>query len=238
MVRHEVHYRAPLIYDFKPVSIECWVTEIRAASFTMAYEVFHDHEDGRRVYLRATTVLTPFLFEAERPRRVSDAEREVLTAYLEDSPDWADPLRLSWESRRDDVGHYPVHVRFSDVDVYGHVNNVKYFEYFMEARILFTARLWKGLAEEGMPARMVDRADGRRLQAADPVPPGAVRRMVLVDSTWATARWSSPRRSSTGTGCSRGPAWRWCSWTRRPARRRLRRTRSGRGCSPLLASRS
>jgi acyl-CoA thioester hydrolase len=32
-------------------------------------------------------------------------------------------------------GTYPVHVRFSDVDVYGHVNNVKYFEYFQEARI-------------------------------------------------------------------------------------------------------
>jgi acyl-CoA thioester hydrolase len=53
------------------------------------------------------------------------------------------------------VGHYPVHVRFSDVDVYGHVNNVKYFEYFMEARILFTARLWKGVTEEAMPVRMV-----------------------------------------------------------------------------------
>lgn len=32
-------------------------------------------------------------------------------------------------------GTYPVHVRFSDVDIYGHVNNVKYFEYFQEARI-------------------------------------------------------------------------------------------------------
>jgi acyl-CoA thioester hydrolase len=28
-------------------------------------------------------------------------------------------------------------VRFSDVDVYGHVNNVKYFEYYQEARIDF-----------------------------------------------------------------------------------------------------
>jgi acyl-CoA thioester hydrolase len=155
VVRHEVHYRAPLTYDFRPVSIECWVTEIRAASFTMAYEVFHEQGSGRRVYLRATTVLTPFIFESERPRRVSATEREALTAYLEVSPEWADPFRLSGESRRDKVGHYPVHVRFSDVDVYGHVNNVKYFEYFMEARILFTARLWKGLSEEGMPARMV-----------------------------------------------------------------------------------
>jgi acyl-CoA thioester hydrolase len=158
VVRHEVHYRAPLTYDFRPVSIECWVTDIRAASFTMAYEVFHDdpgRPGARRVYLRATTVLTPFIFESERPRRLSDGERAALTTYLEDAPSWVDPARLTGPSRRDPVGHYPVHVRFSDVDVYGHVNNVKYFEYFMEARILLTARLWKGLTEEGMPVRMV-----------------------------------------------------------------------------------
>lgn len=138
VVHHEVHYRAPLTYRFQPVSIECWVTDIRAASFTMAYEVFHEepgHPDGRRVYLRATTVLTPFIFESERPRRLSDGERSALATYVEESPPWADPLRLRGDSRRDDVGHYPVHVRFSDVDVYGHVNNVKYFEYFQEARI-------------------------------------------------------------------------------------------------------
>ena len=35
------------------------------------------------------------------------------------------------------VHEYPCHVRFSDVDVYGHVNNVKYFEYYQEARIDF-----------------------------------------------------------------------------------------------------
>ena len=32
---------------------------------------------------------------------------------------------------------YDCQVRFSDVDVYGHVNNVKYFEYYQEARIAF-----------------------------------------------------------------------------------------------------
>ena len=32
-------------------------------------------------------------------------------------------------------------VRFSDVDVYGHVNNVKYFEYLQEARISMIAEL-------------------------------------------------------------------------------------------------
>jgi acyl-CoA thioester hydrolase len=41
-------------------------------------------------------------------------------------------------------------VRFSDVDVYGHVNNVKYFEYFQEARIQFVMDL---LAEDGIEWR-------------------------------------------------------------------------------------
>ena len=161
VVRHEVHYRAPLTFRFEPVSIECWVTDIKAASFTMAYEVFHevpDHAEGRRVYLRATTVLTPFVFGAERPRRVSADERSALTAYLEEPPDWSHPTRglgRGAPGRRDKVGHCPVNVRFSDVDAYGHVNNVEYFTYFMEARLLFTARLWKNLPEGTAPVHMV-----------------------------------------------------------------------------------
>ena len=34
---------------------------------------------------------------------------------------------------------YDCRVRWSDVDAYGHVNNVKYFEYYQEARIAFLA---------------------------------------------------------------------------------------------------
>ena len=36
---------------------------------------------------------------------------------------------------------YDLHVRFSDVDVYRHVNNVKYFEYYQEARLAFLGSL-------------------------------------------------------------------------------------------------
>jgi acyl-CoA thioester hydrolase len=147
VVRHEVTYRAPLQFRFRPVRIECWVTEVRAASFTMAYEVFHDEPDeptGRRVYLRATTVLTPFVFAEERPRRISAEEREVLSQFLELPPERTAPARLA-AVPREAAAHYPVHVRFSDVDVYGHVNNVKYFEYFQEARIRLHAGLFRGL---------------------------------------------------------------------------------------------
>jgi acyl-CoA thioester hydrolase len=36
---------------------------------------------------------------------------------------------------------HPVLVRWSDIDSYDHVNNVRYFDYFQEARILFLASL-------------------------------------------------------------------------------------------------
>jgi len=144
VVRHEVTYAAPLRFGFRPVSIEAWVTQIRAASFTVAYEVFHEDADGaRQVYLRAKTVLTPYVFTTERPRRISDQERETLTRFLE--PEAPAPRQKFPAERPDPALHYPVHVRFSDVDVYGHVNNVKYFEYFQEARISGIAEMWKGL---------------------------------------------------------------------------------------------
>ena len=144
VARHEVTYLAPLTFQFRPVRIECWVTEVRAASFTMAYEIFHDEADGvRRVYLRAATVLTPYVFATERPRRLTEVERETLAAFLEPEPPAPRaPLlaALPAAAARSDV-----RVRFSDVDVYGHVNNVKYFEYLQEARIRLTADLWAGL---------------------------------------------------------------------------------------------
>ncbi len=146
VVRHEVSYRAPLTFRFAPISIECWVTEIRAASFTMAYEVFDETPEGRVVHLRASTVLTPYVFATERPRRLSPDEKETLTAFLEDSESAASPRIAPVEPW--DPGHYPLHVRFSDGDAYGHVNNVKYFEYIQEARIPIMERLGRELGSE------------------------------------------------------------------------------------------
>jgi acyl-CoA thioester hydrolase len=143
VVRHEVSYLAPLSFGFEPVTIESWVTEIRAATFTVAYELFHERDGVRHVYARAKTVLTPYVFATERPRRLTDVERDTLAAFLEaDDPPPRVPVP---RTRPHDLTHYPVQVRFSDVDVYGHVNNVKYFEYLQEARIAMTARIWEGL---------------------------------------------------------------------------------------------
>ncbi len=84
VVRHEVEFASPLVFRPRPVRIESWVSRIRAATFTMAYEVLDVLPDGdRRVYLRARSVLTPFVFAEERPRRITETERGVLEGFFE-----------------------------------------------------------------------------------------------------------------------------------------------------------
>ena len=59
------------------------------------------------------------------------------------------------------VHEYACHVRFSDVDVYGHVNNVKYFEYYQEARIDFFRSVREGHAQFATVVARID-VDYRR----------------------------------------------------------------------------
>jgi acyl-CoA thioester hydrolase len=154
VVRSEVSYRAPLTFRFRPVSIECWVTMLRAASFTMSYEVFDEDDQGRRTtYLLAKTVLAPYVFGSERPRRLTGDEREALSSFLEpdESPDRVQPVA----NTRGVAQHYPVQVRFSDVDVYGHVNTVKYFEYFQEGRIALLAHLLRDAGPAAQQPQLV-----------------------------------------------------------------------------------
>lgn len=85
VARHEIDYKRQLVHRHAPVDIELWITEIRAASFTIAYEV----KDGDDVYVRASTVIVPFDFEAQRPRRITAEEREFLEEYRDDDEEEA-----------------------------------------------------------------------------------------------------------------------------------------------------
>lgn len=146
--RHEVTFRAPLRFRFQSVSIESWVSEIRTASFTLDHEIFAEGPDGvRTVYVRARTVLAPFVLATGTPRRLDEQERQALAPYAELGADRSRPVLV--DVPRERAAHYPVQVRFSDLDIYRHVNNVTYFEYFQEARIASLGRLRRGL--EGFP---------------------------------------------------------------------------------------
>ncbi|GAA3175790.1 MULTISPECIES: acyl-CoA thioesterase [Streptomyces] len=81
VARHEIDYVRPLVHRHAPVTVELWVTKISAASMTVAYEV----KDEETLYLRASTVVVPYDFEAERPRRLTAEEKAYLKEYLDDA---------------------------------------------------------------------------------------------------------------------------------------------------------
>ena len=85
VARHEIDYKRQLVHRHHPVDIELWVSQIRAASFTITYEV----KDDDVVYVRASTVVVPFDFETGRPRRITADERDFLAEYRDDDKEEA-----------------------------------------------------------------------------------------------------------------------------------------------------
>ncbi|MBX7265572.1 acyl-CoA thioesterase [Micromonospora sp. Llam7] len=86
--RHEVDYLRPVGYALDrgsaeaapTVRIELWVERLRAASFTVGYEM----HDGDLLISRARSVLVPFDLLRQVPRRLSEAERTFLLGYAPD----------------------------------------------------------------------------------------------------------------------------------------------------------
>lgn len=145
VVRHEVSFLAPMRLGSATVSIESWVTGIHGGSFTLDHEIFRETPEGERtVYLRARTVVAPFVLATGAPRRMLPEEKAALLPYAE-SGDRARPVQVSVPRER--ALHFPVQVRFSDLDIYRHVNNVKYVEYFQEARIVLFKKSREALAD-------------------------------------------------------------------------------------------
>ena len=80
IARHEIDYLRPVVYHPEPLRIELWVDEIRGASFRVSYEVY----DGKTLATRGSTRCVPFDFATDRPRRITPAERELLSSFADE----------------------------------------------------------------------------------------------------------------------------------------------------------
>jgi len=76
--RHEIDYKVPLTGVLHPIRVESWVTELRAASFKLAYEV----RDDENLYATAASTLVAFDVENARLRRYTPQEREYIARFL------------------------------------------------------------------------------------------------------------------------------------------------------------
>ena len=128
VVSHQVEYLRPIGFGDRPLKIAVWVDGIGGSRFWIGYDVF----DGNDLAARARTAVVPFDLEGGVLRRLTADEREILTGHL--AP--AETLRPLSRVRSTGKAHrYPLAVRWSDLDSYGHVNNVKFYDYIQEARI-------------------------------------------------------------------------------------------------------
>ncbi|MEO6511139.1 MAG: thioesterase family protein [Nocardioides sp.] len=130
VVRTVVEYVAPIRYADAPLTVATWVCDLRAASFTLGYEL----TTSAGVHARATTSLAAYVFADERPRRLTAEERERMEVNRDEPP--FEPSRTRAPAWDDGTAHRrPIHVRFSDIDLLGHVNNVRYFDYVHEGQV-------------------------------------------------------------------------------------------------------
>lgn len=81
VARHEIEYRAPLVFRIEPIEVAMWVTRLTGASYDIGYEV-RDAGAGSTTYALAETTLVGYDFEAERPRRLDPIDRESLSSFL------------------------------------------------------------------------------------------------------------------------------------------------------------
>ncbi|MGI8664819.1 MAG: acyl-CoA thioesterase [Jatrophihabitans sp.] len=79
VAHHEITYLHPVVYHPEPLRLELWIDKIRAAAFTVRYDVF----DGDTLAAQAATMLVTFDFTTDRPRRLTGEELEILRGYTD-----------------------------------------------------------------------------------------------------------------------------------------------------------
>jgi acyl-CoA thioester hydrolase len=77
---HEIAYKRSVSYDRDPLEVQVWVSGVRAAAFTCHYELF----DHGQLAVTGSTLLVPFDFGLNRPRRLTAEEKEFLARWSDE----------------------------------------------------------------------------------------------------------------------------------------------------------
>jgi acyl-CoA thioester hydrolase len=85
VVKLEVAYKAPIVVSGQEIRVGIDLTELKAASFTLAYRVHGGPAGSDPVAVTAQTVLAPYDTTALRPRRLTPAESEFLKQGFADA---------------------------------------------------------------------------------------------------------------------------------------------------------
>lgn len=142
VVQHQVEYLGPVVAHAGELRIDLWAESVGGARFVLGYEA----HDGDRLVLRARTTGAPYDLAGTGLRRLTTEERAIFAAAVEPGHESLPDLpRPRWSVG----GHtYPVRVRWSDLDSYGHANNVRFYDYVQDGRVAMIAELGLGLGDD------------------------------------------------------------------------------------------
>jgi acyl-CoA thioester hydrolase len=80
VAEHEIRYKLPVVYSPQPLDVQIWVSGVRAAAFTCHYDLL----DHGRLAVTGRTLLVPFDFSINRPRRLTPDEKDFLLRWTDE----------------------------------------------------------------------------------------------------------------------------------------------------------
>jgi acyl-CoA thioester hydrolase len=83
----QVDYKQQIPYRGQSVRVSMWTHQVRAASFLIDYEMRIGPGEYDPVAVTASTKMVPYDLSAERPRRLTEAERAFLARWSDDGAD-------------------------------------------------------------------------------------------------------------------------------------------------------
>src|SRR5665648_842538 len=81
VARQEIEYLQPIDHRRDPLTVEVWLGRLGGASIEVCYEITAVVGGVRTVFVQAETTIVLLDAESGRPRRVTEAEREVWRRY-------------------------------------------------------------------------------------------------------------------------------------------------------------
>lgn len=134
VTNHQVEYAAPIPAAPDHLDIRLWIDQIGGAAFSVSYTISNA---GLHV-ARARTQIAAYDLQAGQLRRLRPIEREQLGNELA-PPETLKPLPGVRPAELQAAHRLPCRVRWSDLDSYGHVNNVRFFDYMSQGRHIMLA---------------------------------------------------------------------------------------------------
>jgi acyl-CoA thioester hydrolase len=125
---NQLEFVASIPFSPEPLRVEVVVSDIGEDRFTLASQIY-DHTELKA---RTRTVCCSYDFDAGAPRKLSEAQREYLASQFVSTDGFRD---MPSKALHGEGIRYPFYPRWSDLDPYDHVNNVRYFDFIQEARI-------------------------------------------------------------------------------------------------------